>query len=176
MTKTAKRPEIVENITVLQVGQYGVRVDEKTWFGVNEPLLPTSFEKGNGYKVSITVSKTGKKYISEILGVESASAPAATPAASAPAPATSVAAPASTPAQPANKTTPAEKSSTRPMRAGYGQPLTEYDLATQRLISRAGVYQAALASSVLGQWVANPDEYIALVRKVADAGMQYISE
>ena len=48
----------------------GCRVDEKTWFGVNEPLTPSNFVPNEGYKVSVIVSKTGKKYISEILGTE----------------------------------------------------------------------------------------------------------
>src|SRR5258708_5103534 len=67
---TATRPTVVENIQVLQVGKYGVRIDEKTWFGVNEPLTPSHFVPNEGYKVSVTVSKTGKKYINEILGQE----------------------------------------------------------------------------------------------------------
>src|SRR5260221_369863 len=84
MPTATKRPTTVENITVLQVGEYGVRVGEKTWFGVNEPLTPSHFAPNEGYKVSVTVSKTGKKYICEILGREEkqeAAAPATAPAA-----------------------------------------------------------------------------------------------
>lgn len=168
MPATAKRPTQVENITILQVGQYGVRVDEKTWFGVNEPLTPQHFVPNQGYKVGVVVSKTGKKYISEIIGTEVAqSAPAAAaPAAAAPAPAP-------TPA-PASQAAPA--TSGRPTRAGYDKPLTEYDLSKDKQISRSGVYQAALNSPALAQWATNIDEYLALVRKAADAGVQYIHE
>ena len=48
----AAKPTVVENINVLQVGKYGVRVDEKTWFGVNQPLTPSHFAPDTGYKVS----------------------------------------------------------------------------------------------------------------------------
>lgn len=163
------KPKLVENIQVLQVGKYGVRVDEKTWFGVNEPLTPSHFIPNEGYKVAVVVSKTGKKYISEILGTEvhDKKEPAETtvPAAKAP-------------ANPPAKTvdSPAPAKTTNPTRAGFGQPLTDYDMAIQRQISRAGVYQAALASHAPVQWATNLDEYLALVRKVADAGMKYVTE
>lgn len=167
---TAMKPTLVENIQVLQVGKYGVRVDEKTWFGVNEPLTPSNFVPNEGYKVSVIVSKTGKKYISEILGTEVAQeAPKA-------------AAPASLKAEilvakAAAATFPAPAATGKnPTRAGFGQPLTDYDVSIQRQISRAGVYQAALSSPALSQWSLNVDEYLALVRKVADAGMKYVAE
>lgn len=168
---TATKPTVVENIQVLQVGKYGVRVDEKTWFGVNEPLTPSHFVPNEGYKVSVTVSKTGKKYINEILGQEQkteASAPATAPAPAAQAPQAE-----------APKTTPAEAVKTaldRPIRAGFGSPLTAYDLQIQRQISRAGVVQAALMSPALAQWAVNIDEYLALVRKAADFGFKYVGE
>lgn len=167
MPATTQKPTAVENITVLQVGKYGVRVDEKNWFGVNEPIIPSNFVPNRSYKVGVVVSKTGKKYISEILGVEeSSAAPAvAAPAASAPAPA----------ATPAPRQTVA-KTSDHPVRSGFGTPLTDYDVAIQRQISRAGIYQAALNSPALAQWAINVDEYLALVRTVADAGMKYIQE
>lgn len=163
---TSTKPTVVENIQVLQVGKYGVRIDEKTWFGVNEPLTPSHFVPNEGYKVSVTVSKTGKKYINEILGTEVA-APSTPAASAAPAP---VAAPKA--AAPA----PKASSTGNPTRSGFGQPLTDYDVAIQRQISRAGVYQAALNSPALAQWSMNIDEYLALVRKAADAGMQYVNE
>jgi hypothetical protein len=171
---TATKPTIVENIQVLQVGKYGVRIDEKTWFGVNEPLTPSHFVPNEGYKVSVTVSKTGKKYINEIIGQEqkaeatTAPTPAPTPAATA--------APATTKAEP-TKTAPATApASKNPTRAGFGQPLTDYDLQIQRQISRAGVLQAALNSPALAQWAVNVDEYLALVRKAADFGVKYVNE
>lgn len=169
---TATRPTVVENIQVLQVGKYGVRIDEKTWFGVNEPLTPSHFVPNEGYKVSVTVSKTGKKYINEILGQEQKQD---APAAAAPAPAPAVQASQTE----APKTTPAEavKSAVgNPTRAGFGQPLTDYDMKIQRQISRAGVIQAALTSPALAQWSVNIDEYLALVRKVADFAFKYVGE
>lgn len=168
MSATAVRPTVVENIQVLQVGKFGVRVDEKTWFGVNEPLTPSHFVPNEGYKVAVTVSKTGKKYINEILGTE---VKAGTPAAATPTTEKVAETPkASAPVQADAKT------STRPVRAGFGNPLTEYDLAKDRQISRAGIYQAALSSPALAQWAVNVEEYIALVRKVADAGVKYVGE
>jgi ribosomal protein L12E/L44/L45/RPP1/RPP2 len=171
----ATKPTAVENIQVLQVGKYGVRVDEKTWFGVNEPLTPSHFVPNEGYKVAVVVSKTGKKYINEILGQEvtqAASAPAAAPT-SAPA---ATAAPATSKAE-APKPAPATTTATKnPTRSGFGQPLTDYDLQIQRQISRAGVVQAALMSPALAQWAVNIDEYLALVRKAADFGFKYVSE
>lgn len=170
---TSTKPTVVENIQVLQVGKYGVRIDEKTWFGVNEPLTPSHFVPNEGYKVSVTISKTGKKYINEILGQEvaqAASAPAAAPVPAA------TAAPAASKAEEkhtAPVTTPATKN---PTRSGFGQPLTDYDLQIQRQISRAGVLQAALMSPALAQWSVNIDEYLALVRKAADFGFKYVGE
>jgi hypothetical protein len=143
--KAAERPVVVENIQVLQVGKYGVRIDEKTWFGVNEPLTPSHFAPNSGYKVSVVVSKTGKKYISEILGTEvaQASAPVAAPKAEAP-----VSAPVTTP------------------------KLDEKSIQIQR----QGLYQAALQSPAIAQWSMNIEEYLALVRKAADAGIKYVAE
>lgn len=166
------KPTVVENIQVLQVGKYGVRVDEKTWFGVNEPLTPSHFVPNEGYKVSVTVSKTGKKYINEIIGTEqkvSAPAQAAAPAASAPV----AAAPKAEEKAPAPATT---TKSTNPSRAGFGQPLTDYDLQVQRQINRSSNWNAAMNSNFLGQFSTNPDEYLALVRKAADAGIKYTNE
>lgn len=170
-TKSAERPTLVENIQVLQVGKYGVRVDEKTWFGVNEPLTPSHFVPNQGYKVSVVVSKTGKKYIGEILGTEvaqEAQAPTTAP----------VAAPAASKAETKPAPAPASTSAPtkNPTRAGFGQPLTDYDLHIQRQISRAGVMQAALASPAIAQWTTNIDEYLALVRKAADFAFKYVGE
>lgn len=162
----ANRPTGVENITVHQVGKYGVRIGESLWYGVNEPLTPQNFIPGGGYKVSVTVSKTGKKYIQEILGVEAAQESVA-PASPTPVPKAKVE---------EKRTTPTTSSSGNPTRAGFGQPLTDYDVAIQRQISRAGVYQAALNSPALAQWAVSIDEYLALVRKAADAGVKYIAE
>lgn len=153
--KAAERPVVVENIQVLQVGKYGVRVDEKTWFGVNEPLTPSHFVPNEGYKVSVVVSKTGKKYISEILGQEVAAAPAPAPAAVA------------TPAAPA--TSKAE--------APVSAPVTTQKLDEKSIqIQRQGLYQAALQSPALAQWAMNPEEYLAMVRKVAEAGIKFVAE
>ena len=149
--KSAERPVLVENIQVLQVGKYGVRIDEKTWYGVNEPLTPSHFAPG-GYKVSVVVSKTGKKYINEILGTEVVVAVAA--------PAPVVAAPAA-PAAP--KAAPV-----------VAAPVKYDDKSIQ--IQRQGLYQAALQSPALPQWALNVTEYLSLVRQVADAGIAYVRE
>jgi hypothetical protein len=179
---TTKRPKTVENIKVLQVGKFGVRVDEKTWFGVNEPLTPTHFQVGEGYKVSVTASKTGKKYINEVLGQEEKQeeqdqdAPKQDDAVKA---AEAVLAKAKANAEAKAKetqTTTTKADAPKAIRAGFGQPLTEYDLAVQRQISRAGIYQAALQSPAAVQWATNLDEYVSNVRKLADSGMKYVQE
>lgn len=148
---TAVRPTVVENIQVLQVGKFGVRVDEKTWFGVNEPLTPAHFVPNEGYKVSVTVSKTGKKYINEILGTE-VKGPTVAPAAAAP----------------STLTPPAPVTSTPVV----SQKLDEKSIQIQR----QGLYQAALQSPALAQWAVSQNEYLALVRQAADAGIAYVRE
>jgi hypothetical protein len=152
MPATTTRPTVVENIQVLQVGKYGVRVDEKTWFGVNEPLTPSHFVPNEGYKVSVVVSKTGKKYINEILGTEVHSEAAAVPA--------TTAVPAPSRAEPA-----------------ASAPLTMTKLDEKSIqIQRQGLYQAALQSPVLAQWAINMAEYLALVRKAAEEGIKFVAE
>lgn len=182
-TKIADRPTTVDNITVLQVGKYGVRVDEKTWYGINEPLTPESFTKDLSYKVSVVTSKTGKKYINEILGQEvTDSAKSAAPATGTPDPvkaAEAALAKAKSDAEAAAKAQAIKDQSPNgpvPVRAGFGQPLTAYDLSIQRQISRAGVMQAALSSPALAQWAVNIDEYLALVKKAADFAFKYVGE
>jgi hypothetical protein len=189
-TKTAERPTTTENITVLQVGKYGVRIDEKTWFGVNEPLTPSHFVPNEGYKVAVSVSKTGKKYINEILGQEEKES---APAASAPAPdpvkaaeamlakakadaAAKAAAPATSKAEPAQSAPATTAKSANPSRAGFGQPLTDYDMKIQRQISRAGIVQAVVTSPILGQWAVNATEYVAIVKNVSDQLLEYVNQ
>jgi len=187
-TGTTERPTTIENIKVLQVGKFGVRIDEKTWFGVNQPLTPQHFQVGEGYKVSATTSKTGKKYICEILGTEVKNdvpshtvTPPSTPAPT-PTPATdpvkvAEAALAKAKADAEVKAAAATaKPEERPSRAGFGQPLTNYDLAKEKQITRSGIYQAALQSPAAVQWATSIDEYLSNVRKIADAGMRYVQE
>ena len=145
----------VENINVLQVGKYGVRVDEKTWYGVNEPLTPSHFAPSASYKVSISTSKTGKKYIKEVLGVGEGSSPAA---------------PAPTPA-PTVDTERAE----RVTKAAQASAPAKLDAKTIQ-IQRQGCWQAAIQSPALTTWAVNVDEYLALVRKAADMGVRYVNE
>lgn len=147
----------VENINVLQVGKYGVRVDEKTWYGVNEPLTPTHFAPSQSYKVSISTSKTGKKYIKEVLGVEAASAPAPAP----------VAAP--------KATVDHERAQHYAKAAAPAEASGKLDLKTIQ-IQRQGCWQAAIQSPALTTWAVNVDEYLAIVRKAAEVGVKFINE
>lgn len=159
----ATKPTVVENINVLQVGKYGVRIDEKTWFGVNAPLTPSHFVPNEGYKVSVIVSKTGKKYIAEILGTEvKGSAPVAVAAAPAP---VAVAAPV------VNTTTTGSSAAVVTF-AASAQKLDNKDIRIQR----QGSYQAALHSPALAQWAVNIDEYLALVRRAANEAVKFINE
>jgi len=186
---TTKRPSVVENIKVLQIGDFGVRVDEKNWFNTNAPLTPAHFQVGVGYKVSVSVAKSGKKYINEILGVEDAA-----PATEAPATSTATApvtdsvkaaeeALAKAKAEAAAKAAAAQVAETaktttgkHPSRAGYDKPLTEYDLAKDKQIARSGIIQAALQSPGIVQWSTNLDEYMLNVKKVADFALKYAQE
>jgi hypothetical protein len=155
------QPTGVETITVLQVGKYGVRVDEKTWYGVNEPLTPTHFAPQQAYKVSISVSKTGKKYIKEVLGVSEA------PASPAPVPAP---APAVTPAVDTERAARYTPKTEAPK-----ADATKLDAKTIQ-IQRQGCWQAAIQSPALTTWAVNPDEYLALVRKAAELGVRFVNE
>jgi len=156
-------PSTVENITVLQVGKYGVRVDEKTWYGVNEPLTPSHFAPGQSYKVSLSTSKTGKKYIKEVLGASEA--PAAAPAPT-PAPAPAVSTPVDT--ERAERVTGA-------MREVDTAKVGKLDAKTIQ-IQRQGCWQAAIQSPALTTWAVNVDEYLGLVRKAAEAGVRFVNE
>jgi hypothetical protein len=147
----------VENMTVLQVGKYGVRVDEKTWYGVNDPLTPSHFAPGQSYKVAISVSKTGKKYIKEVVGVSEAPA--------APAPVTP-----KVDTERGERVTNAIQQTSAPK-----AEKPKLDVKTIQ-IQRQGLYQAALQSPALTTWAISVDEYLAIVRKVADAGVAYVNE
>jgi hypothetical protein len=156
----------VENINVLQVGKYGVRVDDKTWYGVNEPLTPTHFAPNQQYKVSISISKTGKKYIKEVLGVsETAQVP--------------VAAPAPTSVEPPKVSTPVDTERaervTGAMREVDTSKSSKLDLKTIQ-IQRQGCWQAAIQSPALTTWAVSTTEYLALVRQAAEAGVRFVNE
>lgn len=150
----------VESIAVLQVGKYGVRVDDKNWYGVNEPLTPSHFIPQHSYKVSISVSKTGKKYIKEVLGV-------AETAASAPAPAPAVEA----------KTEVDHERAERVVKAIQASDVPKAKLDSKDVrIQRQGCWQAAIQSPALTTWAVNPEEYLALVRQAAEAGVKFVNE
>lgn len=51
-----------EVITINKVGKFGVLVGE-VWYSTNEPLKPTDFVSGQTYNVTVSISKTGKRYI-----------------------------------------------------------------------------------------------------------------
>jgi len=185
-TATTERPKTVENIKVLQVGKFGVRVDEKTWFGVNEPLTPTHFNVGMGYKVSVTTSKTGKKYINEIIGQEdmqeapAAQAPTATsdPVKAAEAALAKAKADAKAAVVAAAKAKEAQtdkgSDTTHPSRAGFGQPLTEYDFQIQRVINLSSCWNAACsAAGALSQFATNSTELTSEITKLAEAGLKF---
>lgn len=152
------QPSIVETITVLQVGKYGVRVDEKTWYGVNEPLTPSHFVPQQTYRVSISVSKTGKKYIKDVLAVSEGAPVVAAPA------------PEAAPTQAAD--TERAKHYTAPA-ASTEKPKLD---AKSIQIQRQGCWQAAIQSPALTTWAVNVDEYLAIVRKAAESGVKFVNE
>lgn len=152
------QPSVVEAITVLQVGKYGVRVDDRTWYGVNEPLTPSHFSPATTYKVSISTSKTGKKYIKEVLGVSDASS-------------TSAPAPAAAPAE-AKPTVDTERVQHYTPKEETKKALDAKDIRIQR----QGCWQAAIQSPALTTWAVNPVEYLALVRQAAEEGVKFVNE
>lgn len=186
-TATTKRPSVVENITVLQIGDFGVRVDEKNWYNTNEPLKPTDFIVNQSYKVDLSVAKSGKKYVNKILGVADAApaaeAPATQPTTSADPVKAAEEALAKVKAEATAKAAAAQAAASAPAttgkppyRAGYDKPLSEYDLHKDQQIARSGIIQAALQSPGVVQWSANLDEYMTNVRKVADFALKYAQE
>lgn len=189
-TATTKRPSVTENITVLQIGDFGVRVDEKNWYNTNEPLKPTAFQLNQSYKVSLSVAKSGKKYINEIIGVADATtavagqttdvsdavkqAEAALAKAKADAEA-KVQAEAKAVAAAAQASAGAGVASGKPpYRAGYDKPLSEYDLAKDKQIAKSGIIQAALQSPAIAQWSVDLNNYLENVKKVADFALNYV--
>lgn len=171
-----KRVTTTENITVLQVGEYGVRVGEKLWFGVNEPLTPQHFVPNTGYKVSVTTSKTGKKYICEIIGTEDKGA--GTDATSVSDEVKSAeAALAKAKADAALKAPVAGEAAKGALtKEGYWERKEAKDEAVGMLRCRSAAFSAALSSPFLGQLATNVDEYLALVRKAADMAVKYVNE
>lgn len=65
-----------ETITISYVGKFGPSVDG-VWYNVDQKsgLKPGQFEKGKTYTVLVSVSKTGKKYIQQIIGESNEAAP-----------------------------------------------------------------------------------------------------
>lgn len=142
-----------ETVTVAQVGQYGVRVGDE-WFGVNEPLDPASFIPGKTYQVLYKRGKSspkypqGKAYISQIVG-ESTPTVASTVIKSN-----------------VNTDTSSSAPSVR---------FQDNDTKSIRIL-RQGVYQATLQSPALPGFAATPDEYVALVKNIAEKIINYIEE
>lgn len=137
-----------ETVTVAQVGQYGVRVGDE-WFGVNEPLDPSSFIPGKTYNVLYKRGKAspkypqGKAYISQIVGE------------STPTVASNV----------VNQTLPTPPT------------FKSQDNDTKSIrILRQGVFQATLQSPALPGFAATPDEYVALVKNIAEQIITAIEE
>lgn len=60
---------VKETVVVTYVGKFGPRVGD-TWYNIDQKsgVKPEQFEKGKTYDVLVSVSKTGKKYIQQIVG------------------------------------------------------------------------------------------------------------
>jgi hypothetical protein len=144
--------KMTETITVLQVSKYGVKVGDQ-WYNINQPLAPSNFLPNKMYEVSIRVSKTGKKYISEILKSDAGAA------VSAPAPVA---------------VNPDPERTQRVINAVKGPSVSDDGKRTD--IQRQGLYQAALQSPGLVSWATNVDEYLAFVRQAAEAGIKFVNE
>jgi hypothetical protein len=141
-----KRETTKETVTIAQTGEWGVRVDDE-WYGVNDPLSGSNFVGGNTYDVLVAKGKPsekypeGKKYICQIVGEPISAATVVTP------PPTTIS------AQPV------------PVVATK-VPLSASDKDVR--ILRQGVYQAVLQSPGLPGFAATRDEYVNLVKNVAE--------
>lgn len=144
--------KMTETITVAQISKYGVRVGD-AWYNVNAPLTPANFLPNKTYTVGIRVSKTGKKYISEIVQSD-APAVAAAPA------------PVKVDADP--------ERTQRVINAVKGPSVSDDNKRND--IQRQGLFQAALQSPGLVSWATNVDEYLAFVRQAAEAGIKFVNE
>jgi len=61
--------------------------------------------------------------------------------------------------------------------ASKSDTMTKADWAAKDVrISRQGLFQAALQSPALMQYAVDMDAYLALVRKVAEAGLAFVNE
>lgn len=69
-----------ETITISFPGKYGPNING-TFYNVDQKsgIDPQSFEKGKTYDVLVQVSKTGKKYIKQIVGANSTPTPVQAP-------------------------------------------------------------------------------------------------
>jgi hypothetical protein len=150
----AKRETVKETITIAQVGQYGIRVNDE-WLGVNDPLTSSDFVPGSTYDVLVVTGKptakypNGKKYVAQIVGSQN-SAPQVTPC-----------------VQSGAVIPPPASASTQSIPVVAAKiPLNASDKDVR--ILRQGVYQAVLQSPGLPGFAATRDEYVNLVKNVAE--------
>lgn len=68
------------------------------------------------------------------------------------------------------------KVASRPSRAGFGQPLTEYDMTKDRQIHRSGVWQAAILCPQAAQYAEGTslEDFLKCVEKIAEAGSKWV--
>lgn len=145
----------IEIIKISAVGPYGVKVGN-TWYKLNKGVEPSAFTNGNTYSVSVNAGQKGGKYINRIennmgvlhVDVGQPSAPLL------------------------DTNTNKAPDVSGPRRAGFGQPLTQYDLDTQHEIRRSGLIQAAM--NAVASHVPNVDKLISESQRVAEAQEQWV--
>lgn len=163
--KTANAEAIKETITIERVGPYGVKVGE-TWYGLNKPLEPSDFENGKTYEILKKEGQTKngpKSYIAQILGV----GPREVGTSNVPSP---VAAP-----LPAAFVEAIQRgASVSGPTNDWGKPVSDYALAKDGRISRAGIWQAVIQSPAIYGYADSYEGYMALVQKTYEAGLKIV--
>lgn len=148
-----------ETITVSFVGKYGPSVNGE-WFNIDQKsgLKASQFEKDKTYTVLVSVSKTGKKYIHQIVGED--------------------AVPSTREDKPGDdkilQRPEAFTTSTVGGSATYYTPPAKRDFeAEARGKVACATYAAALQSPGLAMYATSKDEYLKLVAEAAQAGIDF---
>lgn len=136
---------IKETITVTYVAKYGPKVGEE-WYNLSPKsgLIPSNFVVGKTYQVLVYTSKTGKKYINQIVG-EATELPKAEPKVETP------------------KDEPVAE-----RKVSYAKPAgRDFDAEARGKVACAS-WAAALSSPALAMYALNKEDYLTLVETVAD--------
>jgi hypothetical protein len=158
---------VLETVTIGAKSAFGFKVGD-AWYNPRKPLSVDDFEKGKTYNVlTEKYSRNGKSGVNvlQIVGEPEALKPAVK-AGTIPAPVTET----RTGPEPV-KDIPND----RPIK--FGRTMSDYEMALDRRISRAGVYQAVLQSPALQLLkIKSEEDILAAVEKIAEAVLLKVGE